>query len=153
MSKMSLHDPFGYSKHKLWPKEGSGVKLSIWLPSTNSQESPQFTHVQVACHISLESSRQRLQCLFRLHLNWRFEKEIMGLQSHGSLNFGNFGIPKLGVPGQNDIWVLALWPSTKEERRQQPHHNINQSSQNTKGAKNATQWQRHPPQKYSNGTI
>jgi hypothetical protein len=25
MFKMGLHDPFGYLKHKLWPKEGSGV--------------------------------------------------------------------------------------------------------------------------------
>ncbi len=29
MFKMGSHDPFGYVKHKLWPKEGSGVKLSI----------------------------------------------------------------------------------------------------------------------------
>jgi hypothetical protein len=29
MSKMSSHDPFRYFKHKLWPKEGSGVKLPI----------------------------------------------------------------------------------------------------------------------------
>ncbi len=25
---MGSHDPFGYLKHKLWPKEGLGVKLS-----------------------------------------------------------------------------------------------------------------------------
>jgi hypothetical protein len=29
MSKMGLHDPFEYLKHKLWPKEGSKVKFSI----------------------------------------------------------------------------------------------------------------------------
>jgi hypothetical protein len=29
MSKMGLHDLFGHSKHKLWPKEGPGVKLAI----------------------------------------------------------------------------------------------------------------------------
>jgi len=29
MSKMGLHDSFGYLKHKLWPKEGLGVKLPI----------------------------------------------------------------------------------------------------------------------------
>ncbi len=28
MSKMGLHDPFGHLKHKLWPKEGLGVKLT-----------------------------------------------------------------------------------------------------------------------------
>ncbi len=27
MSKMHSHDPFGYLKHKLWPKEGPGVKF------------------------------------------------------------------------------------------------------------------------------
>jgi hypothetical protein len=31
----------------------------------------------------------------------------MGLQSRKSPNLGNFGTPKLGIPGQNDIWVQA----------------------------------------------
>jgi hypothetical protein len=42
MSKMGLHDPFGHLKHKLWPKERSGVKLAIWLLTTKSQESFDF---------------------------------------------------------------------------------------------------------------
>jgi hypothetical protein len=29
MFKMGLHDPLKYFKHKLWPKEGSRVKLPI----------------------------------------------------------------------------------------------------------------------------
>jgi len=29
MSKMSLHDPFGHLKHKLWSKERPGIKLAI----------------------------------------------------------------------------------------------------------------------------
>jgi len=29
MSEMGFHDPFGHLKHKLWPKERSGVKLTI----------------------------------------------------------------------------------------------------------------------------
>jgi hypothetical protein len=29
MSEMGSHDPFGYLTHKLWPKEGPRVKLSI----------------------------------------------------------------------------------------------------------------------------
>jgi len=29
MSKMGSHDPFKYLKHKLWPKEGLGIKLLI----------------------------------------------------------------------------------------------------------------------------
>jgi hypothetical protein len=30
MFKVSLYDPFGHFKHKLWPKEGLGVKLDSW---------------------------------------------------------------------------------------------------------------------------
>jgi hypothetical protein len=37
-----LHDLFGQLKHRLWPKEGLRVKLAIWLPTTKSQESPNF---------------------------------------------------------------------------------------------------------------
>jgi hypothetical protein len=29
MLKIGSHDPFGYLKHKLWPKEGLGFKLPI----------------------------------------------------------------------------------------------------------------------------
>jgi hypothetical protein len=54
MSKMGLHCPFGHLKHKLWPKEGSGVKLAIWFPTTKSQESTRFHYVQVACNTLLE---------------------------------------------------------------------------------------------------
>jgi hypothetical protein len=35
--------------------------------------------------------------------NQRFTQEVMGLQSFGSPNFGNFEIPKLGILEQNDI--------------------------------------------------
>jgi hypothetical protein len=42
MSKMGSHDPFGYLKHKLWSKEGSRIKLPIWLPTTKSKKLPWF---------------------------------------------------------------------------------------------------------------
>jgi len=29
MFKMGSHDPFGHLTHKLWPKEGLGIKLPI----------------------------------------------------------------------------------------------------------------------------
>jgi len=34
MSKMASHEPFGHLQHKLWLKEGSAVKLIVWLPTT-----------------------------------------------------------------------------------------------------------------------
>jgi hypothetical protein len=99
MSKMILHDPFGYSKHKLWPKQGLGVKLAIWLLTTKSQELLWFPCVQVACDIPLESSQQMLQLFFRPHLNRRSAHKVMGLKNHGNPNFKNFKTPNLGVPG------------------------------------------------------
>jgi hypothetical protein len=71
----------------------------------------------MTCHISLEISWQGLKTCFRPHLNWRFAQKIMGLQSHESPNFENFRTPHLGVLGQNDIWVLASWPCTKNTIR------------------------------------
>jgi hypothetical protein len=29
MSKTASHEPFGHLQHKLWQKEGSGVKLAV----------------------------------------------------------------------------------------------------------------------------
>jgi hypothetical protein len=36
---MALHESFGHLQPKLWAKEGLGVKLVIWLPTTKRQES------------------------------------------------------------------------------------------------------------------
>jgi hypothetical protein len=91
MYKMGLHDPFGHFKHKLWPKEGPGVKLAIWLPTTKSQESPRFLHIQVTCNISLKVFQRGLQLCFRSHLNQRSARKIMGPQSHRSPSCENFG--------------------------------------------------------------
>jgi hypothetical protein len=103
--KMGSHDSFGWLKHKLWPKEGSGVKLPIWLPTIKSQESPWLPCVQVACHISLERSPQRLQFCFKLHFDRRFSHKVMGPQSCKSPNFGNMGLP-FGSSGTK--WHLGV---------------------------------------------
>jgi hypothetical protein len=113
MSEMGSHDPFGHFKHKLCPKEGLGVKLTIWLMTIKSQESPWFPCVQVACNIPFKICWQRIQLCFRPHFNWRFAHKIMGPQSCGSPQLWEFRDSHLGVLGQNDIWVLVLWPGTK----------------------------------------
>jgi hypothetical protein len=109
---MGLHHPFGHLKHKLWPKERSGVKLTIWLPTTKSQESPRFPCVQVTCDIPLESSRRGLQLCFRPYLNRRFAHKVMGPQSHGSLNFGNLRFP-LWSPGTKSHLDVGLMEKHK----------------------------------------
>jgi hypothetical protein len=106
MSKMGSHDPFGYLKQKLWPKERSGVELPIWLPTTKIQETPWFPCVKVACYIPLESSRQGLQLCFRTHMNQRSSHKVMGHQSCNSPNFGNFERTK---------WHLGASPMAKHK--------------------------------------
>jgi hypothetical protein len=94
---MSSHHPFGHLKHKLWPKERLGIKLAVWLPTTKSQESTRFPCAQVACNILLESSQWGIQLCFKPHLHQRSARNVMALQSYGSPNFGNSGLP-LGSP-------------------------------------------------------
>jgi hypothetical protein len=107
---MHSHDPFGYLKHKLWPKERLKVKLVVWLLTTKSQESPSFTCVQVMCHILLKSSQQGLKLCFGFHLNLKSTKEITSPQSGRSPNFKNFRTPTWeSYDKKNDIWVLVLW--------------------------------------------
>ncbi len=76
MSKMGSHYPFEYLWHKLWSKEGPGVKLLIWLPTIKSWESPWFTCAQGACHIPLENFWQGLQLFFKVCVNQRLHKKL-----------------------------------------------------------------------------
>jgi len=93
MSKMALHEPFGYLQHKLWSKEGPGVKLAVWLPTTKSRESTRSRCVQVKCNTPLESSQGELQLCFRPRPNLRSERKVMNAQSPGSPNRDSFGTP------------------------------------------------------------
>jgi hypothetical protein len=40
MSKMASREPFGHLQHKLWSKEGPGVKLAVWFPTAKSWNWP-----------------------------------------------------------------------------------------------------------------
>jgi hypothetical protein len=77
----------------LWQKEGSGVKLAIWLPTIKSQELTWPLCVQVECDTSLKSSWGELQVCFRPHPNRRSEQRVMTSQSLKSPNRNNFGTP------------------------------------------------------------
>ncbi len=106
---MGLHVPFEDLKHKLWRKQGPGVKMPIWLLTIKNRESSWFTCMHVACHILLVSFQQKLQLCFIPHLNWRFEQKVLGFQSCENFNFENFGTLNFRILGQKDIWVEALW--------------------------------------------
>jgi hypothetical protein len=113
MYEMGSHDPFGHLKQKLWSKEGPGVKLTVWLPTTKSHESTRFPCVKVAFHILLESSWWGLHLCFRPHINQRSAEDVMGPQSCESPKFENFEFTHLGVLGQNAIWMWPSWRGTE----------------------------------------
>jgi hypothetical protein len=92
MSKMASHEPFGHLQHKLWSKEGLGVKLAIWLPTTKSRESIWFECVQVKCDTPLETW-QELHLWFRLRLDPSSGRRVMSVQSLGIPNRDSFGTP------------------------------------------------------------
>jgi hypothetical protein len=58
MSKMASYWPFGHLQPKLGVKEGPGVKLAVWLPTTKSRESTCF-------HVRSESATWRWKALFK----------------------------------------------------------------------------------------
>jgi hypothetical protein len=90
---MGLHDSFGPLQHKLWPKERPGVKLTVWLQTTRSQEPNRFPCVQVTCNMPLESSWWGLQLWFRPRPDRRYASEIIIPQSCGTPSFGDFRTP------------------------------------------------------------
>jgi hypothetical protein len=92
-SKMALHELFGHLEHKLWSKEGSGVKLAIWLPTTKSRESTRPRCVQIECDTPLERSWGELQDCFRPHSNPRSEPGVMSSQIPRSPNRDSFRTP------------------------------------------------------------
>jgi hypothetical protein len=82
---MGLYDPFGHLKHKLWPREGPGVKLAIWLLTIKSWESSDF-----------------LACRWRATYHWKVFDEnysfVFDLISIRGLHTKLWGPKVVGVP-------------------------------------------------------
>jgi len=70
MSKMASHKAFGHQQHKLWSKEGSEVKLPIWLPTTKCRES---THPGV-CRLSAT------HCWKALKESYKFASDLVSIR-------------------------------------------------------------------------
>jgi len=91
-------------------KRRVGSQLGNLILNHKSRELPQFPCVQVVYDISLERSWRGIQLCFRLHLNQRCTRKVMGSQNRKNFNCGEFRDSHLGVLGQNDIWMLVMWP-------------------------------------------
>jgi hypothetical protein len=81
---MASHWPFGHLQPKLWAKEGPGVKLIIWLPTTKSRESTSSRHPIWVCDMALERFWLGLQLWFRPRRDRTLQSGVMAVQSSGS---------------------------------------------------------------------
>ncbi len=91
-------------------KEGSRVKLPIWLPTTKSLKSPRFTYVQVTCHIALESSWWWLQLCLDLISIIGLHTKLWASKVAGVLILG---ISRLRLGGHGTKWHLGASPMAK----------------------------------------
>jgi hypothetical protein len=108
---MASHWSFGHLQPKLWAKEGPGVKLVVWLPTTKSQESTHSQRALRECDIALESSLWGLQLWFRPRPDPRSGRGAMKSQSPGTLTgtvSGQLRDSISGVPGKSDIRMPLL---------------------------------------------
>jgi hypothetical protein len=100
---MGSHWPFGHLSPKLWAKEGPGVKLAVWLPTTKSRESTSCRTPNGECNTALERSRRGLQVWFRRRRDQTSQSGVMSSQSPGTppgTISGQFRDSNLGVPGK-----------------------------------------------------
>jgi hypothetical protein len=90
---MASHWQFGHLQPKLWAKEGAGVKLPVWLPTTKSRESTSSQHLILECDMALESSGGELQLRFKPRFDRTLKSGDMSSQSPGIPTWDNFEIP------------------------------------------------------------
>jgi len=88
---MTLHWLFGHLSLKLWAKEGPRVKLTVWLPTTKSQESTSSRPPNWECDTSLERWRRGLQVWFKPRCDQTLQSGVMSAQSPGTRD--SFGTP------------------------------------------------------------
>jgi hypothetical protein len=95
---MASHWSFGYLQPKLWAKEGPGVKLPVWLPTTKSQESTSSRDPIWVCDMALEISRRGLQLWLRPCCDRTLQSGVIAVQSSGSpagtISGLHFGSPR-----------------------------------------------------------
>jgi len=109
---MPSHWSFGHLQPKLWAKEGSGVKLTIWLPTTKSRKSTSSRHLNRECDMVLKSSQRELQLWFRPRCDPTLQSGVMSSQSPGTptgIVSRQFRNSNLGVLGKCAIRMPLPW--------------------------------------------
>jgi len=88
---MPSHWAFGHLSPKLWAKEGPGVKLAIWLPTTKSRESTSSRSPNWECDTPLKRSRRGLQVRFRPRCDPILQSGVMSSQKSRDSTWDDFG--------------------------------------------------------------
>jgi hypothetical protein len=112
MSKMASHESFGHPQHKLWAKEGSGIKLAVWLPTTKVKNRPDPGVCRwIATHHSKaleESYKFALDLITIRGLSWElWVPKVPGFQTRTVSRL------LLGNPGNKSIWMWVPWSNAE----------------------------------------
>jgi hypothetical protein len=112
MSKMGSHDPFRHLKHKLWPKEGweSNWQFDSWPLKFKSR--PNFLAWRWRATYHYKAFDEGYNFALNLISIGGLHTKLWAPKVIRVPTLGILGLP-LGVPGQNDIWVMVPWPGTK----------------------------------------
>jgi hypothetical protein len=113
MFKMSSHDSFEYLKHKLWPKQRSGVNLSIWLLTLEVRNRPNFL-----------AYRRRATYHWKvLNKGYNFGLDLTSIESlHTKLwtskcaKISIYGISGLSFGNPGTKWHLGAGPMAKHRK-------------------------------------
>jgi len=104
---MGSHDPFGHLKHELWPKERSGVKLTIWLPTLKVENYPNVFSYRWSATYHWKY----------LDKGYNFSSNFISIKGlHKKLwapKVAKVPTLRMSFAWQNDNWVLVPWQRTK----------------------------------------
>jgi hypothetical protein len=106
MSKMGSHCSFEHLKHKLWPKEGPGVKLTP--DQKKSGIDPIYMAVDNVPH-TVGKFLTRATTLLQTALRSEVCSQSYGAPKSQSLDWRDFGTPTLESRERKAIWMWAPW--------------------------------------------
>jgi hypothetical protein len=95
--------------NKLGPKEGPGIKLAIWLPTTKSQESTRFFMRADGVRHIVGKILTRPTTLLQTSSQSKVCTQSYGTSKLQEFQPWQFRDSHLGVQGQKVIWMWASW--------------------------------------------
>jgi hypothetical protein len=100
---MASHEPFGHLQLKLWVKEGPGVKLLVWLPTTKKSGIDLFPKCAPGVQHGVGKLSWRATTLVQTLSRSEVEARSYGRPKSRDSNPGQFRDSTLGVPRQKAI--------------------------------------------------